>query len=84
MLSPNLRSTSSFSKIQGEFVWHAHAEEDELFHVVKGQLRMEFRDCIEVVNLGIVIPRVEHRPVPKRHGYYSLNPLAPNIQEKLS
>ncbi|MEL0300648.1 MAG: cupin domain-containing protein [Flavobacteriaceae bacterium] len=53
------------AKIQGEFVWHAHAEEDELFHVVKGQLRMEFRDRIEVVNPGeiIVIPKgVEHRP----------------------
>ena len=54
------------AKVQGEFVWHAHAEEDELFHVVKGQLRMEFRDRIEVVNPGeiIVIPKgVEHRPL---------------------
>ena len=52
------------AKVQGEFVWHAHAEEDELFHVVKGQLHMEFRDRTEVVNPGeiIVIPKgVEHR-----------------------
>ena len=46
-------------------MWHAHAKEDELFHVVKGQLHMEFRDRVEVVNPGeiIVIPKVvEHRP----------------------
>lgn len=53
------------AKVQGEFVWHAHAKEDELFHVVKGQLRMEFRDRVEVINPGeiIVVPKgVEHRP----------------------
>jgi len=53
------------AKVKGEFVWHAHAEEDELFHVVKGQLQMQFRDRTEVVNPGeiIVVPKgVEHRP----------------------
>lgn len=53
------------AKVQGEFVWHAHAEEDELFHVIKGKLRMEFRDCTEEVQPGemIVVPKgVEHRP----------------------
>ena len=53
------------AKVQGEFVWHAHAKEDELFHVVKGELRMEFRDRVEVINPGeiIVVPKgVEHRP----------------------
>ena len=53
------------AKVKGEFVWHAHAKEDELFHVVKGQLRMEFRDRVEVINPGeiIVVPKgVEHRP----------------------
>ena len=53
-------------KLEGEFVWHAHADEDELFLVIKGLLRMELRD--RVVELGpgelIVIPRgTEHRPV---------------------
>ena len=53
-------------KLAGEFVWHQHDHEDELFLVVKGLLRMELRD--RVVELGpgelIVIPRgVEHRPV---------------------
>ena len=53
-------------KLKGPFVWHQHAGEDELFLVVRGRLRMEFRD--RAVELGegelIVIPRgVEHRPV---------------------
>lgn len=53
-------------KIQGEFVWHHHDHEDELFYVVRGTLRMEFRDRVVVVEPGefIVVPRgVEHRPV---------------------
>ena len=54
------------AKISGAFVWHAHDEEDELFLVVSGRLRMEFRDRTEEVEEGesIVVPRgVEHRPV---------------------
>lgn len=53
-------------KIQGEFVWHHHDHEDELFYVVRGTLRMEFRDRVVTVEPGefIVVPRgVEHRPV---------------------
>lgn len=53
-------------KLRGGFVWHAHAEEDELFFVVDGVLRMEFRDRIERLGAGelIIVPRgVEHRPV---------------------
>lgn len=53
-------------KIKGEFVWHHHDYEDELFYVVRGTLRMEFRDRVVVVEPGefIVVPRgVEHRPV---------------------
>lgn len=54
------------AKLHGEFVWHAHAEEDELFWVLKGQLRLELRE--RVIELGpgqlFVVPRgVEHRPV---------------------
>jgi mannose-6-phosphate isomerase-like protein (cupin superfamily) len=54
------------AKLLGEFVWHHHDLEDELFLVHRGRLRMEFRD--HVVELGpgemIVVPRgVEHRPV---------------------
>ena len=53
-------------KFQGAFVWHQHEHEDEMFFVVRGRFRMEFRD--RHVELGegemIVVPRgVEHRPV---------------------
>lgn len=53
-------------KFQGEFVWHSHTHEDELFLVVKGSFRMEFRDRTVQLNEGefIIVPReVEHRPV---------------------
>jgi len=52
-------------KILGEFVWHHHEEEDELFLVVKGRFRMEFLDRHVWIQEGefIVVPRgVEHRP----------------------
>jgi mannose-6-phosphate isomerase-like protein (cupin superfamily) len=53
-------------KFRGEFVWHHHEHEDELFLVVRGSFRMEFRDRIVPIAEGemIVVPRgVEHRPV---------------------
>ena len=53
-------------KLQGEFVWHSHEAEDELFLVLKGRLRMQFRDHEVVVEPGelIVVPHgTEHRPV---------------------
>ncbi len=55
------------AKVEGEFVWHAHPDADELFLVVEGTLRMRFRDR-EEVTLGpgelLVVPRgVEHLPV---------------------
>jgi mannose-6-phosphate isomerase-like protein (cupin superfamily) len=54
------------AKLEGEFVWHSHADEDELFLVLKGKLTIELRDG--AVDLGpgqmVVVPRgVEHRPV---------------------
>jgi mannose-6-phosphate isomerase-like protein (cupin superfamily) len=54
------------AKIKGEFVWHAHADEDELFLVLDGTLRIQLRDGERVLRPGefTVIPRgVEHRPV---------------------
>lgn len=54
------------AKLLGEFVWHSHENEDELFYVLDGELTMEFRDRTEIVrkNEFIVIPRgIEHRPV---------------------
>lgn len=56
------------AKIKGEFVWHSHEHEDELFQVVKGTLYMQFRDRTEVVKEGeiIVVPKgVEHNPSTK-------------------
>jgi mannose-6-phosphate isomerase-like protein (cupin superfamily) len=53
-------------KVKGEFVWHHHDNEDELFLVTKGALRMKFRDHESVIREGefIIVPRgVEHCPV---------------------
>jgi len=53
-------------KFQDEFVWHHHDDEDELFLVVSGRMRMELRDGDVVLEPGelIVVPKgVEHRPV---------------------
>ncbi len=53
-------------KLQGEFVWHKHDEEDELFFVVRGTLQMQFRDKTVTIheNEFLIVPRgVEHRPV---------------------
>ncbi len=56
------------AKVKGEFVWHQHEEEDELFQVVKGTLYIQFRDCTVEVKQGeiIVVPKgVEHCPMTK-------------------
>ncbi len=56
------------AKVKGEFVWHKHEEEDELFQVVQGTLFIQFRDRTEKVEQGeiIVVPKgVEHCPMTK-------------------
>jgi mannose-6-phosphate isomerase-like protein (cupin superfamily) len=53
-------------KLKGEFIWHHHDHEDELFLVVKGTLRMQFRDHESIIREGefVIVPRkVEHKPV---------------------
>ena len=53
------------AKLKGEFIWHDHAAEDELFYIVKGELGMEFRDKKTISKAGdiLVVPRsVEHKP----------------------
>jgi mannose-6-phosphate isomerase-like protein (cupin superfamily) len=71
MWSPRLAATVNDTdvklvKLQGEFVWHHHESEDELFLVLKGRLLMQFQDHEEWIEEGefIVVPHgVEHRPV---------------------
>ncbi len=55
-------------KFQGDFVWHSHDHEDELFIVIKGELIIKFRDGVLVANPGemVLVPKkVEHCPCPK-------------------
>jgi len=54
------------AKIKGEFVWHDHKNEDELFFIIKGTLKLEFRDKMVTLNEGemLIIPKgVEHKPI---------------------
>jgi mannose-6-phosphate isomerase-like protein (cupin superfamily) len=53
-------------KFKGEFVWHKHDNEDEMFLVVKGKFKMEFRDKTVGINENefIIVPKgIEHKPV---------------------
>jgi mannose-6-phosphate isomerase-like protein (cupin superfamily) len=62
-------------KFIGEFVWHHHDDEDELFLVVRGRFRMEFRERSVWIEEGefIVVPRgVEHRPVAEEEAHVLL------------
>ena len=52
-------------KLQGDFVWHTHAETDEAFLVIEGELRIDFRDGAVRVAAGemYVVPKgIEHKP----------------------
>ena len=63
------------AKLKGEFVWHHHEVEDELFFIVKGTLKMEFRDqVIELKeNEMMVVPHgVEHKPVAEEEVWIML------------
>lgn len=62
-------------KLKGEFVWHHHKNEDEMFLVVKGKFLMEFKERQVWLEKGefIVVPRgVEHRPVAKEEAHILL------------
>jgi len=62
-------------KTNGEFVWHKHDHEDEMFLLIKGKFRMELRDKIVEMQPGefIIIPRgVEHRPVAEGEAHIML------------
>jgi mannose-6-phosphate isomerase-like protein (cupin superfamily) len=62
-------------KFQGEFLWHHHDQEDELFLVLSGRMRMRFRDRDVMVEPGefIIVPRgVEHMPVAEGEVHVAL------------
>ncbi len=57
------------AKLLGEFTWHSHADTDEVFLVISGTLRIEFRDSARTLHPGemIVVPRgTEHKPVAEQ------------------
>lgn len=63
------------AKLKGEFVWHDHEAEDELFLVVKGRLLLKLRDrdvLVEEGELFIVPHGVEHKPVAEREVHVML------------
>ncbi len=63
------------AKVKGEFIWHHHDVEDELFLVIKGTLQLQFRDRTVVLNSGefLIVPRgVEHRPVAEEEVHLML------------
>ena len=54
------------AKLKGEFIWHKHDEEDEMFLVLKGTLKIAFRDRTETIqeNEIIIVPKgIEHKPI---------------------
>src|SRR5258706_5671070 len=62
-------------KFKGGFVWHKHDHEDELFLVIKGRFRMEFRERNVWLEEGefLIVPRgVEHRPVAEEEAHVML------------
>jgi mannose-6-phosphate isomerase-like protein (cupin superfamily) len=68
-------SLVKLTKLKGEFVWHHHEHEDELFLVVKGRLRMKLRDKDLVIEPGefVIIPHgVEHLPVAEEETHVLL------------
>ena len=63
------------AKVKGEFVWHDHRDEDELFFVVKGTLTIQFRDRTVELKKGemLIVPRgVEHKPVAEEEVWLML------------
>lgn len=66
-------------KFQGPFTWHHHDNEDELFLVVKGRFRMEYREAASEQSMWlepgemVIVPRgVEHRPVAEEEAHVLL------------
>lgn len=63
------------AKVKGEFIWHNHSNEDELFYIIKGSLKIDFEDGMRTINEGemIIIPRgVEHKPIAEEEVWIML------------
>jgi mannose-6-phosphate isomerase-like protein (cupin superfamily) len=63
------------TKVRGEFVWHSHAAEDEMFLVLEGRLRIRFRDRDVDLVPGemVIVPKgVEHMPVAEEEAHVLL------------
>ncbi|MEJ6693649.1 MAG: cupin domain-containing protein [Saprospiraceae bacterium] len=63
------------AKVKGEFIWHDHADEDEMFLIIKGTLKLEFRDHTVTLEEGemLIIPKgVEHKPIAMEEVYLLL------------
>lgn len=62
-------------KVQGDFVWHSHADTDEVFVVLDGELQIDFRDGVKTLKKGemIVVPKgVEHKPYAAEEAHVML------------
>ena len=63
------------AKVKGEFIWHDHKDEDEMFLIMKGTLKIEFRDKTVELKEGemLIIPKgVEHRPIAEEEVWVML------------
>lgn len=63
------------AKFKGEFLWHTHENEDEMFYVLKGLLVIKFRDKDVILNEGefLIIPKgIEHMPVAEQEVHVML------------
>lgn len=63
------------AKLKGNFIWHAHDQEDELFIIIKGNLKIEFKDKIVELKEGemCIIPKgVEHKPIAENEVWVML------------
>jgi mannose-6-phosphate isomerase-like protein (cupin superfamily) len=88
------------AKLKGQLVWHAHDGEDELFHIVKGELRMEFEDGVVHLREGdvLTIPKgIRHNPIAEeecwvlliepastKHTGDEMTPMTRSLEEQLS
>ncbi|MFQ5553213.1 MAG: cupin domain-containing protein [Thermoplasmata archaeon] len=62
-------------KLKGEFIWHQHEAEDELFLVIEGSIRLELRDgsvSLQAGEMAVVPQGVEHRPVAEEEAHVLL------------